>query len=61
MTNCATISEALDGIFEVDELDGFAATLRDPPPGAIVKQATPADWERIAHMKITFAKKAFSK
>lgn len=57
MTNCATISEALDDIDTLAELTAFAETIMSPPPGAITKKPTDLEWQRIARMKIDFQRR----
>ena len=52
------ISEIVDDIDNLEELEGFASTLRAPPTGAIVKQATKEDWRIIAMKKIELQRRA---
>lgn len=53
MSRCRTIEEAIAGIRTVEELDAFIATLRDPPPGVVVKECTREQWAKIAHRRIS--------
>lgn len=50
------VSDQLDKIRTLEELEGFADMLFNPPPGIVVKKYTPEDQQRIAMMKIEFQK-----
>lgn len=50
----ATVSDMLDRIRSLEELEGFSETLFHPPPGVKVKPYTDEDQRRIARMKIEF-------
>ncbi|WP_306150685.1 hypothetical protein [Roseovarius sp. MMSF_3281] len=51
---CATVSEALDNIGSLAELEGFTDHIRNPIAGMDVKQPTKSEWQRIAQMKLRF-------
>jgi hypothetical protein len=52
------VSDQLDRISTLEELEGFAQMLFNPPPGVVVKPYTEQDRHRIANMKIEFQKGA---
>ncbi|WP_161489441.1 hypothetical protein [Sulfitobacter sp. EhC04] len=52
------MSDQLDRISTLEELEGFAQMLFNPPPGVVVKPYTEQDRHRIANMKIEFQKGA---
>ena len=52
------VSDQLDRISSLEELEGFAHMLFNPPPGISVKPYTEQDRQRIANMKIEFQKAA---
>ena len=53
-----TVKEIIETITSAEELAGFSETMRDPPPGAIVRQMTRDDWSRLAIKKIELQEKA---
>lgn len=57
MSKCRTITEAVEGIHDLDELESFSACLRDPPPGVTVKDVTEREWRMIAHRKIELSRR----
>lgn len=54
---CRTVPEALDTLRTLDELEAFQKELLHPPFGEARKPYTPADVQRMAHMKIAFQQK----
>lgn len=52
-----TIESHLERITSLDELEGFAAMLRDPLPGVTPKPCTTAQWALIAARRIDFQRR----
>jgi hypothetical protein len=53
----SAVRTQLDRITSLEELEGFAEMLRNPPAGVEVKEATEADWAAIAERKIQYLKR----
>ncbi len=56
---CLTLDAKIDRLEQIgclEELEGFTACLRNPPPGA-EQEVTQEQWSRLAQMKIAFQKR----
>lgn len=51
-TPCGTITEALDSIIGLVELEAFIDALRNPIAGCTPKPVTPDEWQRITAKRI---------
>lgn len=49
---CSTITEALDSIIGLIELEAFIDALRNPPAGCTPKPVTADEWQRITAKRI---------